>query len=597
MVMSLEDLPTLVKQKYDAAKAAQSLIFSSTDLALVRVAGLPFQLRYCPALSQKPVQNDHSSERSPLSEKPDPFAEPSSDLLITQIPKEESSHILVLNKYPVISQHFILATKAFKEQTDLLEECDLTTAFNCLKAWASCPNQSSVPKKLFAFFNSGLHSGASQPHRHIQFLPVEKMEDAQAAAGWSLLSDHLLEGAPLPNVEKCLHNLDTLEPFRPHSLAQLPFVHFAVALPSDSSPNDLYQRYRYLYKRAVGAYQVYAEGHPDEDLILGSADDHSAVISYNLALTTTSMVICPRRSEGAILRAGKHNRGKSLGPIAMNATILAGTLMVKTEEEWLELRRDESKLYNLLRVHSSHTSLMVGPRSNTWQNDILYSYLGSFIINAKRHAIIPLSRALEVAFVMSPVSLPAIVTPALLSSIRGHPQLPLHSWYFIAGVTLSVLNRPDEIPKVFQYAVERGMGNTDTKPQHEEQLEIARKMREALVKAAPIGGLPKAINALFALKAVTPPSLLDEPLGYSPTARPVEVYDIPSSQILHRGQTFFDRIYSKVSKRVMGQMDRSGTEDLGITARLMYGYILSNTSVLTAAETSFVLLAGLIPQD
>jgi hypothetical protein len=44
-------------------------------------------------------------------------------------------------------------------------------------------------------------------------------------------------------------------------------------------------------------------------------------------------------------------------------------------------------------------------------------------------------------------------------------------------------------------------------------------------------------------------------------------------------------------------MDRSGTEDLGITARLMYGYILSNTSVLTPAETSYVLIAGLIPQD
>lgn len=44
-------------------------------------------------------------------------------------------------------------------------------------------------------------------------------------------------------------------------------------------------------------------------------------------------------------------------------------------------------------------------------------------------------------------------------------------------------------------------------------------------------------------------------------------------------------------------MDRSGTEDLGITARLMYGYILSNTSVLTAAESSLVLIAGLIPQD
>jgi hypothetical protein len=66
---------------------------------------------------------------------------------------------------------------------------------------------------------------------------------------------------------------------------------------------------------------------------------------------------------------------------------------------------------------------------------------------------------------------------------------------------------------------------------------------------------------------------------------------------MHRGQKFFDRIYGKVTKRVMGQMDRSGTEDLGLVARLMYSYILSNTSVLTAAESSYVLIAGLIPQD
>ena len=107
----------------------------------------------------------------------------------------------------------------------------------------------------------------------------------------------------------------------------------------------------------------------------------------------------------------------------------------------------------------------------------------------------------------------------------------------------------------------------------------------------------KAINALLSLKSATPPPLLDEPLGYSPTARPSDVYDVPQSAVLHRGQKFFDQLYGKVSKRVMSQMDRSGTEDLGITARLMYGYILSNTNVLTASETSFVLVAGLIPQD
>lgn len=32
-------------------------------------------------------------------------------------------------------------------------------------------------------------------------------------------------------------------------------------------------------------------------------------------------------------------------------------------------------------------------------------------------------------------------------------------------------------------------------------------------------------------------------------------------------------------------------------ARLMYGYLLSNTKVLSEAESSYCLIAGLIPQD
>jgi alkylhydroperoxidase/carboxymuconolactone decarboxylase family protein YurZ len=83
----------------------------------------------------------------------------------------------------------------------------------------------------------------------------------------------------------------------------------------------------------------------------------------------------------------------------------------------------------------------------------------------------------------------------------------------------------------------------------------------------------------------------------SPSLRTVDLYDTPSSTILYRGETFFNKVYGKVSKRVMGQMDRSGTEDLGAVARLMYGYLLSNTRILSAAESSFVLIAGLVPQD
>jgi hypothetical protein len=102
---------------------------------------------------------------------------------------------------------------------------------------------------------------------------------------------------------------------------------------------------------------------------------------------------------------------------------------------------------------------------------------------------------------------------------------------------------------------------------------------------------------LLALKDSTPDELLDRPSEYSATSRATEIHDLPPAQILSRGQTFFEKIYGKISKRVMGQMDRSGTEDLGLTARLMYSYVLSNEKILTAAETSFVLIAGLIPQD
>lgn len=69
-----------------------------------------------------------------------------------------------------------------------MEQDDLEATYACLKAWG----EDSKQKRLFAFFNSGDHSGASQPHRHLQFLPVERMRDCEAANGWELLIDLIL---------------------------------------------------------------------------------------------------------------------------------------------------------------------------------------------------------------------------------------------------------------------------------------------------------------------------------------------------------------------------------------------------------------------
>lgn len=75
------------------------------------------------------------------------------------------------------------------------------------------------------------------------------------------------------------------------------------------------------------------------------------------------------------------------------------------------------------------------------------------------------------------------------------------------------------------------------------------------------------------------------------------MYDTSTSQIVDRGQAFFNQCYGKVAERVMNSLDYSGTEDLGLAVRLTYGYVLSTTAILSAAETSFVMIAGLIPQD
>ncbi|KAI9761747.1 MAG: hypothetical protein M4579_000841 [Chaenotheca gracillima] len=341
-----EHLTTLVKNRYNTAKANGSLIFSHTELTVVKASNVPYQLRYCPALSKKPEpQKEPPSDTAKPEKKFNPFEDPTPDLLIAELPRTNTRHRLVLNKYPVIPHHFILATKAFKEQSNPLEEDDLATAFACLQAWAA-PQLDGERRKLFAFFNSGEHSGASQPHRHIQFLPITDMVGEAGGQGWRILADELKATS-----EHSPASYDIGDP---------PFVYFRRELPERPTSDELHEIYRWLYDRAV-SYVRSAEGGSASEALNGAGTGAGAAeISYNLALTTSSMVICPRRREGGMVRSTKAEE-QEVGPINVNGTILGGTLMVKTEDEWDALRRDESQLVGLLEnigypSKSRHTS-------------------------------------------------------------------------------------------------------------------------------------------------------------------------------------------------------------------------------------------------
>jgi ATP adenylyltransferase len=246
---------------------------------------------------------------------------------------------LILNKFPVIPNHFIIATKAYKSQTDLLEKEDLRVTFSCLKEWEEHKEPASF-KRLFAFFNSGEHSGASQPHRHLQFLPVENMIQENDGQNWRPLIDGLLDTA-VPGASgnrKKRH--------------RLPFAHFAVTLPPDPSADELHCLYLSLYRMAVKAAYQYAGSTLNNLEYEGEQTEGPSVISYNLAMTTATMMICPRRSESAWIPLKPELRTDVVdaGLVKLNGTILAGTLMVKAEVEWNELRNQPTLLEHIFET-------------------------------------------------------------------------------------------------------------------------------------------------------------------------------------------------------------------------------------------------------
>lgn len=118
----------------------------------------------------------------------DPFLPPFSSLLIGELKdrleEDEEGYNVLLNKFAVVHGHFLLVTKgtcrelsrpnvysfrssAYQSQSHPLTPSQLVHTYLLLLA-AQARRQ-----PYFAFFNCGELSGASQPHKHIQFIPGE----------------------------------------------------------------------------------------------------------------------------------------------------------------------------------------------------------------------------------------------------------------------------------------------------------------------------------------------------------------------------------------------------------------------------------------
>ncbi len=249
------------------AQAIGALQPIRTERTVVHDGGIAFGVRWVSSLARK----DAARVSAAVTRKPDfnPFLPPEPALTVGVL---GDAHLMVLNKYPVIARHLLIVTRAFEAQTEPLTRAD----FDALAA---------VMAQLggLGFYNGGTEAGASQRHKHLQWIP-ETDEGASLAAFTAGLPPDLAAGVAVAN-------------------ARLPWRHRFVRLAHSTSSRTL------AGADLHGAFRLACEA-------LGIDADGEPMPPYNLLVWRDWLAVIPRRCE------------KSAG-ISVNALGFAGSLFVR----------------------------------------------------------------------------------------------------------------------------------------------------------------------------------------------------------------------------------------------------------------------------
>jgi len=277
--LAIDDLTRRVRACSEAAVASGALVSTETRVRRVDDRGLPFAVRINENIARKEDAAQHSRSGS------DPFAPPyEPDLYVGAI---SATHVVLLNKYNVLPGHLLLVTRADRPQTELLDPADFESALFALAGSGG-----------LMFYNGGEEAGASQPHKHLQHVPLP-----------------LAPGAPPLPFAEALARSGLAEGVG--TSPALPFAHALTPVPPawwrapGANARTAHQAWLALWQ---------ALGH---DVSAGGEQP----LPYNLLLTRQWMWLVPR------------TRGHWHG-IAVNALGFAGTLLL----------RDQAQFDRLLRV-------------------------------------------------------------------------------------------------------------------------------------------------------------------------------------------------------------------------------------------------------
>ncbi|KAI0093789.1 hypothetical protein BDY19DRAFT_918960 [Irpex rosettiformis] len=182
----------------------------------------------------------------------------------------------------------------------------------------------------------------------------------------------------------------------------------------------------------------------------------------------------------------------------------------------------------------------------------------------------------------------------LRDALRGSDRVLRNPWYVVTAVAYGSSNRPETVPAVWQDALE-DLKRAQTKEQktgeaaHKEQLLLARRMREGLLKGGLLCGYSRAINSLVSLHEVMPEELRDKQTLRDPNTT--------MDEYVRNGEKLFHEMYHDTADKVQGLLDEIFPDMGWFSNTVGYGITYGATDVLTQVEISYILVAALIAMD
>ncbi|MBT2321074.1 phosphorylase [Variovorax paradoxus] len=142
---------SIVQEATRRALASGTLQPIETDTILLDDDGVPFIVRAVSSLARR-------DEARHAAVAADPLGDFDPDLFVADL---APSHYILLNKFHLLAGHVLLVTRRFERQERLLTIEDFGALITCL---------SEVDG--LGFYNGGMQAGASQPRKHLQFVPL-----------------------------------------------------------------------------------------------------------------------------------------------------------------------------------------------------------------------------------------------------------------------------------------------------------------------------------------------------------------------------------------------------------------------------------------